>query len=164
MARLARGRGCLQQPSLRPAPAQHLISLCEGIEYRAEDSWVHHCRCVEAQPGKVHGNLHTKVVTDFICQGDRGSWSALPASWDPYPPLAQAAPRGWFSHTACTHDFMRRFKMRCSWTGNTCWIIPRAASSGTVGGQEWVTPSPLPVPGLARPPWLKPKSQLFVCS
>lgn len=52
--------------------------------------------------------------------------------------------------------------MRCSWTGNTCWMMPRAANSGTVGGQEQVSPILLPVPGLASPlPWPKPKSQFF---
>lgn len=41
--------------------------------------------------------------------------------------------------------------MRCSWTGNTCWMIPRAASSGTVGGQECVSPALLPLLDLASP-------------
>ena len=65
----AQGGRCLGCPSPCAVHTRHLISLCEGVQDRAEDCRVHHCRCVETQPGEVHGNLHAKVVADLICQG-----------------------------------------------------------------------------------------------
>lgn len=76
-------------PSPRPAHAQHLIGFRECVQDGAEDGRVHHCRRVEAQPGKVHGNLHTEIVADLICTGGwvgRGLRSALPSSWDSCTP------------------------------------------------------------------------------
>lgn len=127
--------GLLGHPQSWPSASQYLISLSECIQNRAKDSGINHCRCVEAQPGKIHGDLHTKIVTDIICQEKRDSGSPLSVSWNPSPLLShRATPKGWFSHTACTQDFMRRFRIRCSCTGNTCCMMPRAASSGTAGG------------------------------
>lgn len=132
-------------PPVLSSTSQYLIGFSKCIQNRTKDSRVNHCRRVEAQPGKIHGDLHPKVVTNVICQGTREAGSPPRVSWDPSPLLShESTPKGWFSHTACTQDFMRRFRMRCSWTGNTCCMMPRAASSGTAGGRERMIPAPAP--------------------
>lgn len=72
-----------QCPNPCLAHAQHLIGFRERVQDGAKDGWIYHCRRVEAQPGKVHGNLHTKIVADLICRGEQvggGFRSALPSS------------------------------------------------------------------------------------
>lgn len=44
----------------------HLIRLGEHPQHKADHSRIQHGSGVEAQPGKVHSNLHPKVVTNII--------------------------------------------------------------------------------------------------
>lgn len=137
-----------------PAPA-HLVALSEGVEDGAEHSRVHHGRGVEAEPGEVHGDLHPEVVTDLICM-DRGdvSVAGTPRTHISPPPLPGASPSGCASQIACTHDFISRLRILCSCSGKTCWMTPRAASSGTaprVGGEAGTVPRVPPAwSGLGR--------------
>lgn len=49
---------------------KYLVSLCEDPEQEANDSRVKHGVSVETQPGKIHADLHSKVVTDVICKAN----------------------------------------------------------------------------------------------
>lgn len=46
---------------------KYLVSLCKYPKQKADDSRVEHGVGVETQPGKIHADLHSKVVTDVIC-------------------------------------------------------------------------------------------------
>lgn len=112
-------------------------------------------------PRDLLPRYHPLAFSNPPCPSALGDPLAIPTRPRPAQPH-RSRPSGWFSHTACTQDFMRRFRIRCSWTGNTCWMIPRAASSGTVGGQDrWS----LPAPGLfCRIPILGDTHATVVCS
>lgn len=72
----------------------------------------------------------------------------------PPHPLPGASPSGCASQIACTHDFISRLRILCSCSGKTCWMTPRAASSGTaprVGGEAGTVPRVPPAwSGLGR--------------
>lgn len=59
------GRSCIINLDIN-----YLISLCEYPEQKANDSRVKHGVSVETQPGKIHADLHSKVVTDIIYKAD----------------------------------------------------------------------------------------------
>lgn len=146
-AALLMGPPAPKTSGLAPSPAPpHLVALGESVEDGAEHSRVHHGRGVEAEPGEVHGNLHPEVVTDLICM-DRGDMSGARTPGAPISPPPRASPSGCASQIACTHDFISRLRILCSCSGKTCWMTPRAASSGTaaqVGGEAGTLLSPPP--------------------
>lgn len=44
----------------------YLVRFCKYPEQKADDSRVKHGVCVETEPGKIHADLHSEVVTDII--------------------------------------------------------------------------------------------------
>lgn len=50
---------------------EYLVGLRKYPEQKADDGRVKHGVSVETQPGKIHADLHSKVVTDIIYKADQ---------------------------------------------------------------------------------------------
>lgn len=121
---------------------KYLVRFCKDPEQKADDSRVKHGVSVETQPGKIHADLHSEVVTDIIYEEWWNSYISIrtirSAVYSPFQNKTGAfLPRGCLSHTAWTQEVISWLRILCSWRGNICWITPRATSSGTTENTKW---------------------------
>lgn len=81
--------------------SSHLIRLGQHPQHKADHSRIQHGSGVKSQPGKIHGHLHPKVVTDIICKSNEtgSSFVSRRETADLWGSLV-CSPKGCFSHTA----------------------------------------------------------------